>query len=451
MKRLNKKKKILRLQHRARNEKPLKKQLNRKKSIVAKKKKTTIREWVDALVFAVIVATLVRWLFLEPFMIPTSSMENSLLRGDFLFVSKIHYGARTPKTPIQIPLTFQHIWFTKIPSYTELISLPMWRWIGFSKVKRNDAVVFNYPAELERPVDMRTYYIKRCIGLPGDMISMRDKQVFINNELIPEVGRQQTSFILRPKKRINNPEKLLKRYDIVDMSIESSSYIIRSNRKKLKAFENSPFFFPAEEIKDKGSFYPNSRKRFFLETERVIPETFFEKYRIIDVDKVKNGYYINMLPDKPEKLQKEGFFNTIDRVEVRDIAYPEDQSLNWTIDNFGPLYIPKKGVTVQITAQNIHTYLDVILYHEKNHDLVYQKGKILRNGKVLSNYTFKQDYYFMMGDNRHNSADSRVWGFVPADHIVGKAVLIWLSIEQGESLFDLFSRIRWKRIMHLVE
>ncbi len=417
-----------------------------------KKKKSPFREWLDALIFAVVVASIIRWLLFEPFMIPTSSMENSLLRGDFLFVSKIHYGARSPQTPLQIPLTFQHIWFTKIPSYLENISIPMFRLPGFSAVKRNDAVVFNYPAELERPVDMRTYYIKRCIGLPGERLAMQDKQVLINGEAIENIGKQQTSFYLKPKKIINNPDKILSRQGIIDMSVdtENQSYIVYTNPEKVRAFNNSSFFYPPVEIKDKGGFYPNTRQRFFLKSQ-TLDEALLQKYGVADIEKTAQGYYINILRDKAERLRQKGFFQQVDTVQLIDSTYRENQSISWTIDNFGPLYIPKKQATIALNEKNIHTYRDLILYYEGNKDITYLQGRLLQNGDTLINYTFKKDYYFMMGDNRHNSADSRVWGFVPADHIVGKAVVVWWSFEQQGNLLDIFSRIRWKRIMSLVE
>ncbi len=359
------------------------------------KKKSATREWVDAIVFAVVAATIIRWAFLEAFTIPTPSMEKSLLVGDFLFVSKIHYGPRTPITPLQLPLTHQKIWFSEafvnggIPSYLDWIQLPQYRLPGISDVKRNDVVVFNYPMELEHPVDLKTNYIKRCIAEPGDVIEIINRQVFIN-------GREFT----------NPPEMQYVRF-----------------------MKTSP-----------GT--------------NMINERVFKRHNISKWQKGNDGYYVWATDEAATSIASEPFIESVDvfsqysKGTPNPHIYPNNPELfDWNEDNFGPLTIPAKGATIQLTEENVALYGPVIDYYENNDDVLVQNGKVSIEGKEISEYTFKQDYYFMMGDNRHDSADSRFWGFVPEDHIVGKAFIIWFSYDKTESFF---SKVRWSRIFDLI-
>ena len=188
------------------------------------KPKTKVREWTDAIVFAVIAATIIRWLLLEAFTIPTPSMEKSLLVGDFLFVSKMHYGARTPATPLQMPLTHQKIWGTNIPSYLDWINLPQFRLPGFSEVKRNDIVVFNYPPEFQYPVDLKTNYIKRCVAVAGDVIEVKDMQVYINNEPMDNPERMQFRYFVETPETIN--QRVFEKYDISEKYKVNGGYMV---------------------------------------------------------------------------------------------------------------------------------------------------------------------------------------------------------------------------------
>lgn len=348
-----------------------------------KKKKSVIREWIDSIVFAVVAATFIRWLFFEPFMIPSPSMEKSLLVGDYLFVSKLHYGARSAATPLQVPLTFQKIWGTDIPSYLDWIQLPMFRLPGFSTVNRFDNVVFNYPVEIERPVDMRTYYIKRCIGLPGENLEIKNGTVFINGKALPQPKEYQTSYFIKSKTDIS---------------------------KKV-----------------------------------------FEKLDITEVDAIPGGYRVFCTPQAAEELRKKPFVESVEPMNAMPGTIFPDSVVNWTFDNYGSLYIPKKGESVPINRENIAKYAFAIKHYEDNENVEIKDGKLFINGNALSEYTFKKNYYFMMGDNRHNSLDSRAWGFVPEDYIVGKAVLVWWSVAPGDGIGSIFSRIRWERIFKLVE
>ncbi len=346
--------------------------------------KSVVREWVDAIVFAVIAATIIRWLFLEAFTIPTPSMEKSLLVGDFLFVSKMHYGARTPKTPLQLPLTHQTIWGTTIPSYVDWIQLPQYRLPGFSRIKKNDVVVFNYPPEFEHPVDLKTNYIKRCIGTPGDTIEVIDTQVFINGQ------------------KLDNPPKMQFRY-----------YVI---------------------------------------TDEFINERVFRKYDISEYTRVQGGYMVMTTPETSEALKELSFIRDIAIMSMPEEQpnpriYPDASVFEWNEDFYGPLAVPVKGQYIAVTREALIKYGEVIRYYEGHDSVEIEDEKLIIDGKELNSYTFKQNYYFMMGDNRHNSEDSRFWGFVPEDHVVGKALFIWLSIDNTESFF---SKVRWRRMFSLI-
>ncbi|MEN7550660.1 signal peptidase I [Rapidithrix thailandica] len=352
-----------------------------------KPKKSVVREWADAIVFAVIAATIIRWLFIEAFTIPTPSMEKSLLVGDFLFVSKIHYGPRTPKTPLQVPLTHQKIWGTDIPSYLDWIELPQFRLPGFSSVENNDVVVFNYPAESGHPTDLKTNYIKRCIGIGGDTLEIKNQQVFIN-------GQAQAA-----------PEHM------------QSSY--------------------------------------FVTADNGISDRVLHKYDITDYDNYGNGLVVQTTPKNVETLQGLNFVKKVEPIEYPKSSessniFPQSKRFDWSLDNFGPLYIPKEGDQISINEENLILYKTAILEYEGNKNAEIKDGKLFIDGNQVSEYTFKQNYYFMMGDNRHNSQDSRIWGFVPEDHILGKGLLIWWSIDPNGGLADIFSRVRWDRLFNVI-
>jgi signal peptidase I len=347
-------------------------------------KKSALREWIDAIVFAVIAATLIRWFLIEAFTIPTQSMEKSLLAGDFLFVSKFHYGARTPQTPLQLPLTHQKIWGTEIPSYLDWIELPMFRFPGISDIKNNDVVVFNHPPEDNYPTDLKTNYIKRCIGIAGDVIEIKNQQISINGKAIENPPLMQTSYDIQTSGEIN--ERVFKKFDITDIITSQRGYIVNTT--------------------------PETSK--ILKTE-------------IDVIKTVTPI-VN------------------ERGMASEQVYPMAEGFDWSIDNFGPLEIPKKGKTITLDKKNMALYGKVIVKYDGNKNAEIKEDKLWIDGKEVKEYTFQQNYYFMMGDNRHNSLDSRIWGFVPEDHILGKGLLVWWSIDPNGSLGNIFSRIRWDRI-----
>jgi signal peptidase I len=377
-----------------------------KKEETKQKPKSALREWWDAILFAVVAATLIRWLIMEAYTIPTPSMENSMLVGDFLFVSKFHYGTRTPRTPLQIPLTHQKIWFTNIPSYLDWIQLPTYRLPGFTHVKRNDVVVFNVPGIAENnypnmnsstwidyPVDLKTNYIKRCVAVPGDVLEIKDRQLFINGEAQPNPPEEQLSYLVTSKDEIN--ERNLEKLDI-----------------------------------DPDDFSFQGRP----ETNKVVYQMFLTKAK---VDELKALPYITSVSED---------YRTHEGPDAR--IFPGTKYTPWNGDNYGPLTIPKEGMKIIINDSTLYTYGRTIKDYDLNKEVKIEGDKLMIDGKEVVEYTFKQNYYFMMGDNRHNSLDSRYWGFVPEDHIVGKGFFIWLSINKHGSFLN---KIRWNRFFKLVK
>jgi signal peptidase I len=384
---------------------PSVKYLGKLNELPAEEKKSPLVEWAEAITFAVVAATLIRFLFMEAYTIPTPSMENSLLVGDFLFVSKFHYGTRTPKTPLQIPLTHQKIWFTNIPSYVEWIQLPQYRLPGISQVKSGDVVVFNIPPRQlndnkDYPVDLKTNYIKRCIAAAGETLEIKDKKIFIDGKPFQDHKLVQWSYQVVANGLINqrNLDRLgigEEDYQVTGRPDDNSvEYIMWLTSDKAAELRSLPFIKSVtEEVQDQSySIFPYA------------------------------DYYGNG-------------------------AGTENQ-LNWTLDNFGPLWIPKKGSTISINDSTVALYGFIITHYDHQADARIDNKKLLIDGKEVNSYTFNQNYYFMMGDNRHNSLDSRYWGFVPEDHIVGKGFFIWLSLDPNKSFF---SKVRWSRFFKMID
>ncbi|MFA5970966.1 MAG: signal peptidase I [Lentimicrobiaceae bacterium] len=387
-----------------------------------KVKKSQVREWTDAIIFAVVAASIIRIFMIEAYTIPTSSMEKSLLVGDFLFVSKMSYGPKLPNTPLAFPFVHHTMPLTKYTkSYVEWIEWPYYRFPGFTTIKHGDVVVFNYPDGdtvalkqqnssyyslvrqlgrervwndkfnfgdiVARPVDKRENYIKRCIGLPGDTLQIIDEVVYINGKPTDFPKLSQFHYKVRTD---GNPinRRIISKLDITEevQMTDSGDQVITLTQESAAKLKELP--------------------------------------NVLSVDKM---------------IEPKGFW--------QPYIFPFDSTYAWNVDNFGPLYIPKAGATVQLTLANLPLYSRIINAYELN-SLDVKDGKIFINGKESTSYTFKMDYYWMMGDNRHNSADSRFWGFVPIDHIVGKAVFVWLSLDNNKPLFD--GKIRWSKLFRVV-
>ena len=375
-----------------------------------KKQKSAFREWLDSVAFAVVAATLIRFFVFEAYTIPTPSMESSLMVGDFLFVSKLHYGVRTPKTPLQLPLTHQKIWFTDIPSYLRWLDLPIFRLPGFSSVKQGDAVVFNVPnyeEDGDAPVDLRTFYVKRCVATPGDVLEVRDQQVIVNGKAMENPVRMQHPIFMKTKENLE--DKFFEEYGI---------------RNSPDASYDSADWLPLAEPDSQNVLwgYKLNTSKAMMEEIQALP--------------FKKSFDVNLFKDPKG-------------VTFIDI-FPHDTTLfKWNRDFYGPLKVPAKGLTVPLTPGNVALYSETIQKYEGNKNVVVNGYQITIEGKAITSYTFKQDYYFMMGDNRHNSADSRFWGFVPSDHIVGKAFFVWMSIDPNKPLIS-WNKIRWNRIFRFV-
>ena len=407
-----------------------------------------IMSWVDALVFALVAVYFINQFFFQNYVIPSSSLEKSLLTGDYLFVSKVSYGPRIPQTPLTMPLTQHTLPVIETKSYIEW---PQWdyrRVKGFGNVELNDIVVFNYPAGdtlcsapqyqpndfyrlcyqfgyqrypqhpdpdsldtemrrklfeaiyqggrqfieenptefgeiITRPADRRENYVKRCVGLPGQTLQIKDRIIYLDGKANKEPDNVQYTYHVKLKQRL--PDELMK-----DLGITME-----------------------------------------------------------DLMSLNTLGYMPMTKQAVAELKKQGYAESIElntEAEEWDI-YPLNGNMHWTRDNYGPVWIPKKGESIDLTLDNIAIYERPIRTYEGN-DLIVKDGKIFINGEVATKYTFKMDYYWMMGDNRHNSLDSRYWGFVPEDHIVGKPIFIWWSSDPDR---HGFSGIRWSRLFRFVD
>ena len=386
-------------------------------------KPNVLLEWLDAIIYAVLVVTFINMFFVQSFVIPTSSMEKSLMTGDYLFVGKLAYGPKVAERPLSIP--FVH---NALPngnkSYSDLIKVDYRRLAGFSEVQRDDKVVFGFPhgdtvlrkcptddyythVRLNgreytqkmygpltvRPVDKKDNYVKRCVAIAGDTLQIKDGKVYVNG--VPQEshpGIQNTYTVVTNGSAINS--KLLE-----DLDVNPNEYWFDAT---LPGYRTLPL---NKENAEKVSKFGN----------------------VVSVNQNIDSYP----PDYPDSYL---------------LIFPFSRDYQWTRDNYGPLYIPAKDASVDLNLTNLPIYERIISVYEKN-TLEVKDGEIFINGEVAKSYTFKQDYYFMMGDNRHNSLDSRYWGFVPEDHIVGKPRVIWFSSDKNKS----FPRnIRWNRLFKFV-
>jgi len=387
------------------------------------KKNSVFIEWLDALIFAVIAVTIINIFLFQNYKIPTPSMEKSLLVGDHLYVSKVAYGPRLPNTPLTVPFTNNVLPVTKGNSYVEWIKRPYKRIAGFGEVKHNDVVVFNFAAGdtvvqryperssysivrdsamppwdrylvlgrkavwnefdiVSRPVDRRDNYIKRCVALPGDTLLIEHSHIYINSRPIP--------------------------------------------------------------------VYEGVQHRYYVETNGTpINPKAFERLEIAKADQEKIGtnYVLPLTEKTADRLKQFTNVTGLTKYETPAVEYdyqifPHDSAYKWTLDNFGPLWMPEKGTTISLSRENLPLYRRIIEAYEEN-TLHIDGDDIYINGKIATEYTFKMGYYFMIGDNRHISSDCRYWGYVPEDHILGKPRFIWLSLDKDKRFL---AKIRLNRM-----
>ena len=415
--------------------------------------RTWFGEWINALLFAVIAATLVHNYFIQPYIIPTGSLEKTLLIGDFLFVSKFHYGARNPMTAIAFPMVHDTLPLVRSRSYLNYPQLPYFRLPGFQNIERNEIVVFSWPADtvrrffvkekgVRKPIDKKSNYVKRCVGLPGDTLSVVDGFVHINGQksILPERAKTQYTFSaynakgVSSRKLLNNGVKDFDRkYRIENITQETYNAILPHIHGRLT----------------------NNLDNFIVQTPSMgLPPKLIGQLRLRVKEILEAKKDLTLTINEAKTLEQRGLFDSLIRKINRSKTsnttfFPNSLPYDWNEDNFGPLTIPKKGSTVALNEYNLPLYKKIIREYEGNR-LEKDETTIYINGKATKEYTFQQDYYWMMGDNRHRSEDSRFWGFVPENHVVGKPILIWFSIEGiNDGLRNW--KIRWDRIMTTVK
>ena len=350
------------------------------KILLSSIKRKNAYSWLKAICIALIIVLFIRGFIFETYTIPTTSMEKTLIEGDFILVSKLSFGARTPITPLSVPF------FNKI--YYDAFQLPYYRLPGFSHIKVNDVIVFNYPVEDNKPIDKRTPFIKRCIAIAGDTLLIKNGKVFINGKEIDEPKNAEFNYIVKTDSLPIDPKQL------EDLGISEggnvmdiSTYNLTMTRENAGKIRKLPNVFKTEIMCEDSGMY----------SENLFPSSI---------------YY------------------------------------NWNSDNYGPLVIPAKGMTVKLNKVTLPLFYRIISVYEDNILSVENDSICMINGKPANTYTFKKNYYFALGDNRHNSADSRFWGFIPEDHIIGKALMIWFSIDKNKKYFN---RVRWDRCFKMIE
>ena len=415
--------------------------------------KTAFGEWISSIIFAIVLATAVHTYFIQPYIIPTGSLEKSLLVGDFLFVSKFHYGARAPQTAISFPMVHDTIVGTGIRSYLNKPQIPYFRLPGFQKIKRNEIVTFNWPADtvrkffvrekgVNKPIDKKSNYVKRCVGLPNDTLEIINGKIYINGQKskMPFRAKPVFNYTAYNNKGVSKSELI--KMGITD--IQRKFKIDQINQSKFEAIR--PYLL---------NIIDNSSDNYTVLTgAEGIPYDVRLKSRIsmVEITDFKANLF---LTESEAKLITES--NVIDSLKrnyktiksYNTSFFPNDIRFNWNEDNFGPIIIPSKNKKIKLTQANLPLYKKVIRDYEKNTLSLDKEGNIRINNILTEEYIFKQDYYWMMGDNRYKSEDSRSWGFVPENHIVGKPVFIWFSIDGINDGFKNW-KIRWERVFTTV-
>lgn len=404
----------------------------------------SIYDWIDDIIFALVAVYFINLFIFQNYQIPSSSLEKSLLVGDYLFVSKVSYGPRVPNTPLSFPLVQNTLPILNCKSYLDWPSWDYKRVAGLGQILRNDIVVFNFPAGdtvatlqqnpdyytlvqmygreavrmnkqsfgdiIYRPVDKRENYVKRCVGLPGDSLSIRNNQVYINGKAAQNPKNMQLNYFVETETPLT--ETMFRNW-----GVSRDDYMPYGQPCTVTDPETLSFL----------GFQPNANGAYNLVYRFPMTEAM--------VAQVKKLPSVKKVIVEPEIIGG-------------TMYYPVDYDNGWTRDNYGPIWIPKRGATIELTPENLALYRRCIKNYEHN-ELEEKDGVVYINGEKATTYTFQYDYYWMMGDNRHNSADSRSWGFVPEDHIVGKPIMIWLSLDKDRNLFD--GGIRWNRLFRWVD
>lgn len=389
--------------------------------------KKHVGETLNSLLFAVVVASVLRAFTFEAYVIPTPSMEKTLLVGDFLFVSKMHYGNRLTMTPLSLPLMHSKIPLLDINCFVDWVQLPYIRLPKFQDIKRFDNVVFNWPMESDLPIDKRMNYIKRCVAIPGDTLEIIDREIYINGKkpTLPDRARLQFEYYVRTNGAPFNRRVLQDKLEIYYSKDVNPGENDFTQVRQLT--QNEYFIFIPENKVEQFKALPN-----VLEVIPVIAQREQLSYSL-ETPLMLRNYLDRYLIPSSEIFPNRFHSDIIKHANTRD--------------NYGPVYIPEKGKTIHLTPDNIEWYERIISVYENN-SLEILDSIIIINGQVTDSYTFKQNYYWMMGDNRHNSLDSRYWGYVPEDHIVGKPVFIWMSYDKtAEKITD---RIRTSRVFTTV-
>lgn len=414
--------------------------------------KTAMGEWVSSIVFAIVAATLVHTYFIQPYVIPTGSLERTLRVGDFLFVSKFHYGARTPMTTVAAPMVHDTLPVLGVPSYLNKPQLPYFRLPGFTKVDRNDIVVFSWPADtvrrffkretgVKKPIDKKSNYVKRCVGVPGDSLEVRDGYVFINGKQLelPGSAKPQFDYTIYSSKGVSS--RLLEQIGVTDFTRKYLSNAL--NQQQAQAVNQYLLGYDQGEngelvLYTKSSGIPTlTIKKFGLSLREVTDR---ERLAPLTDDMVAVLRSDSSIDSVVQKITLKGRRGTN--------LFPQSPDYNWNYSQLGAIYIPKKGTTVDLNLKTLPLYKKIIRDYELN-TISVSGNQISINDEVANSYTFKQDYYWMMGDNRDHSEDSRAWGYVPENHIVGTPIFIWMSFDNFTENITNW-RPRWDRIFTTV-
>lgn len=414
--------------------------------------KSAIGEWVSSIVFAVVAATLVHTYFIQPYVIPTGSLERTLRVGDLLFVSKFHYGARAPMTTVAAPMVHDTLPVLGIRSYLNKPQLPYFRLPGFEKVKKNDIVVFSWPADtvrvffkkeegVKKPIDKKSNYVKRCVGAPGDSLSVIDGIVYIDGKVLQlsDRAKPQYDYTVYAQKGVSS--RLL-----LSLGIEEFTRKYISGPLNQAQFETINSYLVGGGQNAKGEIELITRAS-------GIPTNVIRQAGLSLKEETGRERTATMTDGMVEALRANSSIDSVVKhIEPKGEAgyniFPHDPRYPWNNDNFGPIYIPKAGTTIALSPEVLPLYKKIIRDYEDN-SVAIIGNQVSINGKSADTYTFKQDYYWMMGDNRDHSEDSRSWGYVPANHVVGKPIFIWLSFDNFKQGITKW-RPRWDRIFTTV-